>query len=663
MNRKIQAYNLINLIGVFLAVSRLMKIKNTDYIDYFGIIVFAIILLLIGNIVYVYSYKDKAIKYFLLMMYITSWILLVPNTTFSLALIIFAPAILFSFLGAFFYLDKKISYPILKYVMILICIINASNLFWFNDYLFVLFLVLSFTYIIIIYIYLSIKYKNYQRKSTRLYQLELICAAILALLPFIIAITIVPQEYNWAYPAFYFFLILPLFIGYVQIKRNSLLTKFSWRNLLIIVSSVIIGLIVYFIIGHFILNLNKNQIILMLILFAIIASIIFLIYQNISVKEWNEAYTTMQTYEQERLELLQIKIYDSYLSTFKFLVEKIFELLPIIDGIIFSLTEEQEISVLHRTGIFTKNDLNLNKIDYRKSSVVINNFHLEIHRLQTSDDKLIGYIITHTNNNSKLSESENYLGFTQLLKGMANLLSQSHSLRKYQKKYLMLPAVMQEKSLLNHYNEELTRTKHDVAKYLHDEILQSLFAIKKYVEILKTKDIELKEVVLKQITFLNDILRNEMNDLYPLSLLDVSFYQNIVILIEQLRNKNLQNKEINFIINCDDLENLELNTLQLLYRIIKELTQNALKHANAKNVHIDIILVDEKFIQLIVKDDGVGLILENIENSNKFGLLSVKHSVNVLNGTIKINSTKENGTEIKIVFPVEREVKNESSSL
>jgi Signal transduction histidine kinase len=658
MNKKMQIYSLINLIGVFFAVYQLMNIHNVDYI---GIIVFAIILLLIGNIVYIYSYKDEAVKFFLLMIYMASWILLVPNTIISFSLISISPFILFQFFCSFFYFNEKKEYKIFGVHIICFCIGNAINILLVeNHFITNIILALTFTYLIYCLFYLSVKYKKQQTNQVQLYQKELILVTIVSLFPFVIVINVVP---SLAYTAFYFFLILPLFVGYIQIKRNSLLTKFSWKSLFIIVIAGIVGVAVYFIVGYFVLNINMYRIILMLILSTIIASIIFLIYQSISIKEWNEAYTTMQTFEQERVELLQIKIYENYLNAFNYFIEKMFELLPIVDGIIFSLIENDAISVLHRTGIFTKEEFNLNKIDYKNSNIVINNYYIEIHKLQTDEGQLIGYIITHTKNNSKLRKDNNYLEFNQLLKSIADLLFQSSSLRKYQKKYLTLPTVMHEKSLLNHYNEELIKTKHDVARYLHDEILQSLFAIKKYVEILNTQDIDLKEVVLKQLNFLNDILREEMNELYPLSLLDVSFYQNIIVLIEQLQNRNIESKGLNFVINSDELGELGLNRLQLLYRIIKELAQNVLKHADANNLYIDISSTDKKFIHLTVKDDGIGMILENIEDSNGFGLLSVKHSVNVLNGTMKMDSRKDNGTKIEIVFPIgESRGENESNS-
>ena len=53
--------------------------------------------------------------------------------------------------------------------------------------------------------------------------------------------------YGLSYFSFYLFLIQPLFISYVQIQRNNILLNFSWKNVLIIGTTIVSGIILYFI--------------------------------------------------------------------------------------------------------------------------------------------------------------------------------------------------------------------------------------------------------------------------------------------------------------------------------------------------------------------------------------------------------------------------------
>ena len=56
-------------------------------------------------------------------------------------------------------------------------------------------------------------------------------------------------------------------------------------------------------------------------------------------------------------------------------------------------------------------------------------------------------------------------------------------------------------------------------------------------------------------------------------------------------------------------------------------------------------------INLIIRDDGIGVPLEKIENKSSLGLTGIKERVRQFNGDFKINSSKETGTELIIKIP------------
>lgn len=85
-----------------------------------------------------------------------------------------------------------------------------------------------------------------------------------------------------------------------------------------------------------------------------------------------------------------------------------------------------------------------------------------------------------------------------------------------------------------------------------------------------------------------------------------------------------------------------------LYRILQESLQNIIKHADAKKVVLN-FSVDNKQLVVEIKDNGKGF--SNKENSNGIGMKNIASRVKDINGTLKITSTKNEGSFIKILIP------------
>ncbi|MEP7169244.1 MAG: sensor histidine kinase [Bacteroidota bacterium] len=89
----------------------------------------------------------------------------------------------------------------------------------------------------------------------------------------------------------------------------------------------------------------------------------------------------------------------------------------------------------------------------------------------------------------------------------------------------------------------------------------------------------------------------------------------------------------------------------VLYRIIQELTNNVIKHAEAKIILIQ-LSKHERGITLTVEDDGKGFNVKQIENNKGTGLQNVQSRVDYLKGNLEIQSTSGNGTSVTIEIPV-----------
>ena len=95
----------------------------------------------------------------------------------------------------------------------------------------------------------------------------------------------------------------------------------------------------------------------------------------------------------------------------------------------------------------------------------------------------------------------------------------------------------------------------------------------------------------------------------------------------------------------------ENTTEVFIYRIIQELVTNALKHAQAKEILVQ-LATHEKNIHITVEDDGIGYESNTIKNQKGSGLANIEYRVNYLNGKIDTVSSPNNGTAVNIEFKV-----------
>ena len=94
---------------------------------------------------------------------------------------------------------------------------------------------------------------------------------------------------------------------------------------------------------------------------------------------------------------------------------------------------------------------------------------------------------------------------------------------------------------------------------------------------------------------------------------------------------------------------LGASTEIMLYRIIQELLNNILKHAQAKKAIVQFVR-DGNRLSITVEDDGKGFDMAEIATGNHAGMESVKSRVNYLNGKLQMDSQKNIGTTVMMDF-------------
>ena len=101
-----------------------------------------------------------------------------------------------------------------------------------------------------------------------------------------------------------------------------------------------------------------------------------------------------------------------------------------------------------------------------------------------------------------------------------------------------------------------------------------------------------------------------------------------------------------------EAKSLSAKRMRQLFYIFREALNNIEKHACATLVSIKIIWNDEGLLFTVI-DNGIGFDVSKIEYSSHFGLKFMRDRVELLNGSMEIESKLDGGTNIAIRVPYE----------
>lgn len=198
--------------------------------------------------------------------------------------------------------------------------------------------------------------------------------------------------------------------------------------------------------------------------------------------------------------------------------------------------------------------------------------------------------------------------------------------------------------------------KREISEFLHDNVLQDLLSVKILVS--KSEKPEVKKLMADTLEELNYKVRSQMEQYHPVILKSLTLKENYKNLIEATgKTFPLCGAEIVF--NCYDDIFLADPYNVIIYRIMKELLTNSLKHSAAKMITIHLSLKKD-VITLAVVDNGIGFDTESRNGRLHKGLTSIYETVHSLEGDITLSSKAEQGTEIIITMPMKGEHSYES---
>lgn len=203
------------------------------------------------------------------------------------------------------------------------------------------------------------------------------------------------------------------------------------------------------------------------------------------------------------------------------------------------------------------------------------------------------------------------------------------------------------RSIVEGQEEERKR----IAKELHDGLGVLLSSAKMHFTTIRDKSTENKGLMDKAAKLLEQAtgdVRRISHNMMPGLLTKFGLYEALEDLLDQLNDM----KDIKAGIEIEG-EKLRLpeNTEIMLYRIIQEMVNNTLKHAEANTIGL-FIQVEPKQIKFRYWDNGKGFDANEKKESKSIGLTSIHSRVKFLGGNLMLNTAPNKGVEYKFVVPL-----------
>ena len=209
-----------------------------------------------------------------------------------------------------------------------------------------------------------------------------------------------------------------------------------------------------------------------------------------------------------------------------------------------------------------------------------------------------------------------------------------------------------EREMLSLSIETEEKERKRIAEDLHDSLGPLLSTIKLFINALKDTTItqEKKEYLIDNS---NEILveaittaKNISYNLLPNLISDFGLFMAIRSFCDRI-------SEVSSIsIHCSSENypsNLNRNLETMLFRIVKELINNTIKHAEASAIEINLFF-DEAFLHIDYADNGKGFDFNSARNNKCLGLVNIINRINYIKGNIDFITSPGNGSKVFILI-------------
>jgi two-component system sensor histidine kinase UhpB len=221
---------------------------------------------------------------------------------------------------------------------------------------------------------------------------------------------------------------------------------------------------------------------------------------------------------------------------------------------------------------------------------------------------------------------------------------------------VVLDDAQQQNRALTHHSLAIQEAERQrLAQELHDELGQSLTAIKVMAVTATHEKADVPEIA-ESISNISDhliqVVRSMMHQLHPLILSELGLK---ATLEDLLHHYSARHPELTLTLTCaDQVDKLEQVITIQLFRVVQECLTNIVRHARADKVAIDLAIEQNpgqtKRLLLAVKDNGQGCSADKIKSG--FGLLGMRERVNSLDGEFVIQTQPDQGMKVLVTLPL-----------
>ncbi len=198
-----------------------------------------------------------------------------------------------------------------------------------------------------------------------------------------------------------------------------------------------------------------------------------------------------------------------------------------------------------------------------------------------------------------------------------------------------------------------SRERNRLSRELHDTVAHTLSGLTVQLEALNTawKNIPSKaqEMVDKMLQGTRDGLnesRRTLKNLRAAPLEEMGLALAVRALAEDFAKRNNWKADLDIQADLDDT-NPEIE--QAFYRVAQEALENIARHANAKQVKLQ-LRKEKRGLHLKVEDDGGGFEADSVDQKERLGLQLLKERAELIEAKLEVNSQMGKGTTINLLY-------------
>lgn len=201
----------------------------------------------------------------------------------------------------------------------------------------------------------------------------------------------------------------------------------------------------------------------------------------------------------------------------------------------------------------------------------------------------------------------------------------------------------------------LEKEKSRIARELHDDLAQSLTALKMDITWLKDRLPQASETVTLKLNAMQALVddtvastRRIAADLRPLLLDDLGLRP----AIEWLAQSFTQRTGVPCSLVAHEQIELQEPYATAAFRMVQEALANVAKHAQASKVEVH-IEKSSHAVRLSIRDNGLGFSVGDPRKPNSLGLMGLRERAQLLKGNVTISSQAGVGTLVEAHFPLQ----------